>query len=166
MRSETIGWARLAVRQQVEIFGGDQVSLNSLWRAVASPAGHDPDRWSELAAPLLAGFSAYLERLDGRAESPAGPSRLLWTWEDESKDPWRTGDLMSHELIAWTYATYLDSRFERPVIALPIHSSLIEREPERPKDCRRGRGVETRRWPQGSTPTRYVTLCERLDRWS
>ena len=38
----------------------------------------------------------------------------MWIWEDESKDPWRTGDLMSHEFIAWAYATYLDSRFEHP----------------------------------------------------
>ncbi len=113
MRIERIGWARLALRQQVEIFGGHQVSLDSLWRAVASPDGHDPRRWSELAAPLLAGFSTYLERLDGETESTAGPVRLLWIWEDESKDPWRTGDLMSPEFIAWTYATYLDSRFER-----------------------------------------------------
>ena len=60
MRIEKIGWARLALRQQVEIFGGDQVSLDSLWRSVASPAGHDPRSWSELAAPLLSGFSAYL----------------------------------------------------------------------------------------------------------
>ena len=51
MRSETIGLARLAVRQQVEIFGDDQISLNSLWRAVGSPAGHEPERRAELAAP-------------------------------------------------------------------------------------------------------------------
>ena len=56
MRSETIGLARLAVRQQVEIFGGDQVSLNSLWRAVGSPAGQDPERWAEVAAPLAFRF--------------------------------------------------------------------------------------------------------------
>ena len=81
---------------------------------MASPAGHDPRRWSELAAPLFSGFSAYLDRLDRRdAESTADPSRLLWIWKDESKDPWRTGDLMSHEFIAWAYATYLDSRLDR-----------------------------------------------------
>jgi len=114
MRVEKIGWARLALRQQVEIFGGDQVSLDSLWRSVASPAGHDPRRWSDLAAPLLSGFSTYLERLDAAPDSTADPSRLMWIWEDESKDPWRTGDLMSHEFIAWTYAAYLDSRFEHP----------------------------------------------------
>ena len=113
MGIRTIGWARLALRQQVEIFGGDQVSLDSLWRAVASPGGHDPRRWSELAAPLLSGFSAYLDRLEGAEDSTAGPARLLWIWRDESKDPWHTGDLMSHEFIAWTYATYLDTRSDR-----------------------------------------------------
>ncbi len=113
MRSETIGLARLAVRQQVEIFGGDQVSLNSLWRAVGSPAGHEPERWAEVAGPLLAGFTAYLERLEGFGGMPAGELRLLWTWEDESKDPWCTGDLMGHELVALVYASHLDSRRTR-----------------------------------------------------
>jgi hypothetical protein len=110
MGVKSIGWARLALRQQVEIFGGDQVSLDSLWRAAASPAGHDPRRWSELAAPLLSGFSAYLDRLGAGADSLTGPQELLWIWQEESKDPWRTGDLMSHEFIAWAYATYLDNR--------------------------------------------------------
>jgi hypothetical protein len=114
MRIERIGWARLALRQQVEIFGGYQVSLDSLWRSVASPAGHDPHGWSELAAPLLAGFSAYLLRLGGDSVSTVNSSRLMWTWDDESKDPWRTGDLMTHEFIAWAYATYLDERFQHP----------------------------------------------------
>jgi hypothetical protein len=113
MSIKHIGWARLALRQQVEFFGGDQVSLDSLWRSVASPAGHDPHRWSELAAPLLSGFSTYLDRLYEGAESKPGLTKLLWIWEDESKDPWRTGDLMSHEFIAWTYATYLDTHVDR-----------------------------------------------------
>jgi hypothetical protein len=113
MRSETIGLARLAVRQQVEIFGGDQVSLSSLWRAVGSPDGRDPERWVELAAPLLAGFTAYLDRLENVRAASSAAARLLWTWEDESKDPWLTGDLMSHELIAWVYASHLDSGRER-----------------------------------------------------
>jgi hypothetical protein len=108
MRSETIGLARLAVRQQVEIFGGDQVSLSSLWRAVGSPDGREPERWVELAAPLIEGFTAYLDRLENLGASSSGTARLLWTWEDESKDPWLTGDLMSHELIAWVYASHLD----------------------------------------------------------
>jgi hypothetical protein len=112
MRIETIGLARLAVRQQVEIFGGDRVSLNSLWRAVGSPAGHDPDRWAELAAPLLAGFSTYLDRVETDQDMPSSSARLLWIWEDESKDPWHTGDLMSHELIALVYASHLDHHRE------------------------------------------------------
>jgi hypothetical protein len=110
MQTKTIDWAKLALRQQVEIFGGDQVSLHSLWRAVASPAGHDPHRWSALAAPFLFGFAAYLANLNGRPGHPPDASGLLWTWDDESKDPWRTGDMMSGELIAWAYATYLDAR--------------------------------------------------------
>jgi hypothetical protein len=112
MRSETIGLARLAVRQQVEIFGGEMVSLSSLWRLVGSPEGRDPERWAEVAAPLLSGFSAYLERLESASGSSSERARALWTWEDESKDPWLTGDFMSHELIAWVYATYLDSHRE------------------------------------------------------
>jgi hypothetical protein len=109
MRSETIGLARLALRQQVEIFGDAQVSLNSLWRAVGSPDGHEPERWAEIAAPLLSGFSAYFDRLESFSGSPSAAVRLLWNWDDESKDPWLTGDLMSHELIARVYASHLDS---------------------------------------------------------
>jgi hypothetical protein len=127
MRSETMGLARLAVRQQVEIFGGDQVSLNSLWRAVGSPAGHDPERWAEVAGPLLSGFTAYLDRLESIGGAPAGEVRLLWIWEDESKDPWRTGDLMSHELVALVYATHLDSRRVRDsTIARSRAGSLLQ----------------------------------------
>ncbi len=112
MRSETIGLAQVAVRQQVEIFGAEQVSLNSLWRAVGSPAGQEPERWAEVAAPLLAGFAAYFERLETIGGSPVAGTRSLWIWEDDSKDPWRTGDVMSHELIALVYASHLDSRRE------------------------------------------------------
>ena len=116
MRSETIGLARLAARQQVEIFGGDQVSLSSLWRAVGSPEGNDPERWVEVAAPLLSGFSAYLDRLESALGSSwaSDSARSVWIWEDESKDPCLTGDLMSHELIAWVYASHLDKHRERP----------------------------------------------------
>jgi hypothetical protein len=113
MRIKTIGWARLALKQQVEIFGGDQVSLDSLWRAAESPEGRDPRTWSELASPLLLGFASYLGKLDGCSKTSADPSRLLWIWEDDSKDPWRTGDLMGNEFIAWVYATYLDGHSER-----------------------------------------------------
>jgi len=105
----------LAVRQQVEIFGGDQVSLSSLWRAVGSPEGKDPERWVEVAAPLLSGFAAYLDRLEsfGGSSWSSDSARSVWIWEDESKDPWLTGDLMSHELIAWVYASHLDKHRER-----------------------------------------------------
>ena len=113
MAKRSDGWARTALKQQLEIFGEAQVSLDSLWRSVASPSGHDPVRWSsELAAPLLAGFAAYLSRLDGEVDGTADPSGLLWIWRDDSKDPWHTGDLMTHEFIAWAYATYLDELLE------------------------------------------------------
>ena len=39
---KTIGLARLALKQQVEFFGGDQVSLDSLWRAVGEPGRPRP----------------------------------------------------------------------------------------------------------------------------
>jgi len=107
------GPAGSALRQQVEFLGEGQVSLDSLWRAWGSPRGHDPRSWSELAAPLLSGFAAYRGNLDGTDPSVEA-ARLLWIWEEESKDPWRSGDLMSHEFIAWAYATYLDTSFGSP----------------------------------------------------
>lgn len=115
MVTRTTGWARLALRQQVEIFGGDQVSLDSLWRAVASPPGHDPHSWKTLAGPFLAGLASYLGKVDGRARSLEDANRLIWIWDDESKDPWLTGDLMSDEFVAWAYAIYLDTYRDRPV---------------------------------------------------
>ena len=87
MSNSSIGWARRALDQQIEIFGSDQVSLDSLWRAVGCPAGHDPRRWSDLASPLLSGYSAYLDRLEGDADSTADPSRLVWFWKDGSQRP-------------------------------------------------------------------------------
>jgi hypothetical protein len=112
MGLHTIAWARLALKQQVEIFGGAQVSLDSLWRAVGSPAGHNPEAWSALAAPFLQGLAVYLAKLEGDSSPPA--ARLVWIWEEESKDPWLTGDHMSDEFIAWAYATYLDAHLPRP----------------------------------------------------
>lgn len=110
MGINTAGSAGLALKRQVEIFGGAQVSLDSLWRAVASPDGHDPRTWSVLAEPLLVGFATYISKLGGATRAELHASRLLWAWEDESKDPWLTGDLMSDEFIAWAYAIYLDTR--------------------------------------------------------
>jgi hypothetical protein len=110
MSVKTTRWATRALRQQLEIFGDEKVSLDSLWRAVGSPAGHDPRHWTDLAAPLLGGFSAYLDRLSGDPDATADMTRLLWTWQDESKDPWHTGDLMSNQFIAAIYAGYLDEQ--------------------------------------------------------
>jgi hypothetical protein len=107
-------FARLALSQQVEFLGGGQVSLDSLWRAWGSPDGHDPRKWSELAAPLLTGFAAYLANLETGDRAPEGP-QLVWVWGEETKDPWHSGDLMSHEFIASAYATYLDNHFGRRV---------------------------------------------------
>ncbi|HZW31343.1 MAG TPA: hypothetical protein VFF52_11585 [Isosphaeraceae bacterium] len=119
MSVKTSGLARLALRQQVEFLGDGQVSLDSLWRAWGSPAGHDPRSWSELAAPLLAGFAAYRGNLGGTDRSVA-MARIVRIWEEESKDPWRSGDLMSHEFIAWAYATYLDTQLGRAA-STPTH---------------------------------------------
>jgi hypothetical protein len=112
MSTKISNLAGLALRQQVEFLGGGQVSLDSLWRAWGSPHGHDPGRWSELAAPLLAGFAAYLANLGGQDAEPEAV-QLLWVWREESKDPWHSGDTMSHEFIAWAYATYLDDHLGR-----------------------------------------------------
>lgn len=125
MSVKTSGLARLALRQQVEFLGDGQVSLDSLWRAWGSPSGHDPRSWTELAAPLLSGFAAYRSNLDGTDRS-LEMARLVWIWEEESKDPWRSGDLMSHEFIAWAYATYLDTQLGRPAgtPTRPLHFSV------------------------------------------
>jgi hypothetical protein len=104
------GRARTALNQQLEIFGDDQVSLHSLWRAWGSPTKLDPQTWSEQAAPLLEGLAGYRANVDRDAPDPGDSSPLLWTWQDESKDPWLTGDLMSHEFVAWAYASFLDTR--------------------------------------------------------
>ena len=115
MAKRADGWARTALKQQLEIFGENQVSLDSLWRAVASPSGHDPRCWSDLAAPLLSGFVAYLSRLDGDGDATADPSRMLWIWQGMTrKDPWHTGDLMTHEFIAWAYVPTSTRLIESP----------------------------------------------------
>jgi hypothetical protein len=110
--------ARLAHRQQVEFLGGGQVSLDSLWRAWGSPKGHDPQTWSDLAAPLLTGFAAYQANLDAH-DRRQQDAPLLWIWQEESKDPWHSGDTMAHEFIAWAYATYLDNQFGRRTASTP-----------------------------------------------
>lgn len=105
----SIGLAEATLRQQIEIFEGDGISLDSLWRAAGCPAGRDPRTWAELAAPLIAGFARY------RAHLARGSGRLpddrpvLSDWHAEDGDPWRTGDLMTNDLIARIYAAYLDA---------------------------------------------------------
>lgn len=119
MSAKIANLASLALRQQVEFLGGGQVSLDSLWRAWGSPVGHDPRSWAELAAPLLGGFAAYLANIESDDRSAEG-APLLWAWREETKDPWHSGDTMSHEFIAWAYATYLDTQLGRAA-STPTH---------------------------------------------
>lgn len=107
MKAKTSGLASQALAQQVEIFGGSLVSLNSLWRVSGSPTGHDPRSWIRLAGPLLEGYDTYRSKV-----KPAGSDQetgeVVWTWEGDSKDPWQEGDLMTECLVALAYAIYLD----------------------------------------------------------
>jgi hypothetical protein len=109
MNLRTKGRARAALNQQLEIFNESHVSLHSLWRVWGSPKGLDPRNWSKHAEPLLSGVTAYRANVDQEGASSSDLAPLLWTWEEESKDPWLTGDLMGEEFIAWAYATYLDT---------------------------------------------------------
>jgi hypothetical protein len=97
------------LNQQIELIGPAAVSLDSLWRAAGSPTEQSPRKWMELAAPLLAGFSRYLSNLPERPIDIDDGQPLLWVWEGEDGEPWRTGDIMTHELLARVYAAYLDS---------------------------------------------------------
>jgi hypothetical protein len=67
------GVAGHAFRQQVEIFGGRDVSLHTLWRAVGGPSGHDPHSWAERADALIAGYALYLTHIGRGATGP-----VLW----------------------------------------------------------------------------------------
>jgi hypothetical protein len=101
--------AGVALRQQVEIFGGDAISLDHLWRSSGSPFGKDPRTWTELASPLIAGFAAYLTRVAGPRPAARGEQQpLIWEWSASDSDPWRRGDLMSIYLLARIYAAFLD----------------------------------------------------------
>ncbi len=97
------------LNQQIELIGPTAVSLDSLWRTAGSPTQHSPRNWMELAAPLLAGFSRYLANLPERPIAMDMKRQLLWVWEGEDGEPWRTGDMMTHELLARVYAAYLDA---------------------------------------------------------
>jgi hypothetical protein len=102
------GLALASLRQQAEIIASDTISLDSLWRAAGSPPGKDPRSWAELASPLVSGFAHYVARLSGPPVRPSDPDPVLWEWDDDDSDPWRTGDLMSVSHIASIYAAYLD----------------------------------------------------------
>jgi hypothetical protein len=96
--------------QQIELIGPAAVSLDSLWRAAGCPTERSPRKWMEVAAPLVAGFRRYLESLPGTVFDDIAKGRpLLWVWDGEDSEPWRSGDLMTHELLARVYAAYLDS---------------------------------------------------------
>ncbi len=97
------------LKQQIELIGPTAVSLDSLWRAARCPAEHSPRNWMKLAAPLLAGFNGYLANLAVRPADIDKEGQLLWIWHGEDGEPWRTGDIMTHELLARVYAAYLDS---------------------------------------------------------
>jgi hypothetical protein len=104
MARDVFGSAGFSLRQQVEIFGRDGVSLTSLWRAVGRPRGHDPRAWTLLAQPLIAGYARYLTDLDPDANRP-----VVWVWNGDDGEPWRSGDLMSRGDLAQVYAAYLDA---------------------------------------------------------
>ena len=96
------------LNQQIELIGPEAVSLDSLWRVAGCPPEQSPRKWTILAAPLIAGFVRYFSGLPDRPADLAD-ERLLWVWDGEDGDPWRTGDLMTHSLLARVYAAFLDS---------------------------------------------------------
>ena len=88
--------------------------------------GHDPRSWSVLAAPLLAGFAAYLANLQGDDRDPESARLLGLAWGIEG--PLASGDtMMSHEFIGRAYATYLDDhRGHGIAMSSPSTRSLIQ----------------------------------------
>jgi hypothetical protein len=94
--------------QQIELIGPGVVSLDSLWRVAGCPPEQSPRRWTVFADPLIAGFVHYFSSLPDRpADFASNP--LIWVWDGEDGEPWRTGDLMAHSLLARIYASFLDS---------------------------------------------------------
>ena len=63
----------------------------------------------ESAVPLIAGFRHYLENLPGRGDDIGDGGKLLWVCNGEDSEPWRTGEVMTHEFLARVYTAYLDS---------------------------------------------------------
>ena len=108
MNSLSSGPAIVVLKQQVEIFGRNGVSLDSLWRAAGEPVGRDPRSWAVLAEPILDGLRGYLTNLGERRTVVPVASNVIWTWSAASSEPWRTGDLISNSWVARVYADYLD----------------------------------------------------------
>ena len=95
--------------QQIELIGPGAVSLDSLWRVAGRPTEHSPRKWVVLAAPLIAGFAHYLAGLPVKPFPTQQYPELVWVWQGTDSEPWRTGDIMTHELLARVYAAFLDS---------------------------------------------------------
>ena len=95
------------LEQQIELFGPQAVSLDSLWRAAGSPPGQRPRKWLAEAVPLIAGFLRYLSAVPGRPVVARDVSDLVRSWSGEDSEPWRRGDILTHELLARVYAAYL-----------------------------------------------------------
>jgi hypothetical protein len=94
--------------QQVELIGPSAVSLDSLWRVTGCPPDSSPRKWMVLAAPLIAGYIHYLSNLPDRSVE-LDDDRLLWIWDGEDGEPWRSGDVIAHSHLARVYASFLDS---------------------------------------------------------
>lgn len=109
MSKASSGHVVAALRQQVEIIDNGRISLDSLWRAAGRPAGKDPKSWAELASPLISGFADYFSRLSRGVGRTVDKGPLLWQWDAEDSDPWRTGDLMSVSDVAQIYAAFLEA---------------------------------------------------------
>jgi hypothetical protein len=97
------------LEQQIDLFGAEAVSLDSLWRAAGSPTDESPREWLAQAVPLIAGFLRYQTSVPGRPIKANNVTDLVWSWHGENSEPWRTGDLLAHELLARVYAAYLES---------------------------------------------------------
>jgi hypothetical protein len=97
------------LEQQVDLFGPDAVSLDSLWRAAGSPVDQSPRKWLAQAVPLIAGLLRYYATVPGRPIRANSVSDLVWSWNGEDSDPWLGGDILTHELLARVYAAFLMS---------------------------------------------------------
>ena len=94
---------------QIDMFGPEAVSLDSLWRAAGSPRHQSPRQWLVRAIPLINGFLRYHTSVPGRPIKANNVTDLLWAWNGESCEPRRIGDIVAHELISRVYMAFLES---------------------------------------------------------